>query len=172
MTREEKQQLVKQWSTEFKDVPYAVLVDYRGLTVAQVTELRSKIRQSGSSYRVLKNTLAKLAVPGTMLEGLQQYFDGPTALTFNREDPIGMAKVLVDFAKETDKLKIKVGMLDGQLLEPDQVKELSKMPSREELLSKLLFLLNAPVQRLASALNGITRNFAVVLKQVADQKES
>jgi large subunit ribosomal protein L10 len=172
MTREEKQQLVKQWSTEFKDVPYAVLVDYRGLTVAQVTELRSKIRQSGSSYRVVKNTLAKLALPGTKLEGLQQYFDGPTALTFNHEDPIGMAKVLVDFAKETDKLKIKVGMLDGQLLEPDQVKELSKMPSREELLSKLLFLLNAPVQRLASALNGITRNFAVVMKQVADQKES
>lgn len=172
MIRQDKHELVKEWSKEYKDVPYAVLVDYRGINVAQATELRTKIRESGSSYRVVKNTLARLAVPGTGLEALKDYFDGPIAIASNTEDPVAMAKVLTDFAKDNPKLEIKVGVIDGQVLQEDQIKELSKMPSREELLAKLVYLLQYPIQGLAVALGGVVRNLAITLDQVAKQKES
>jgi len=171
MTKEEKIQLVKEWSAELKETPYAVLVDPCGLNVAEVTELRAKIRQTGSSYRVVKNTLARLAVQDSPLESLKDSFVGPIALATAKEDPVAMAKVLVDYAKDNKKLEIKIGVIDGQVIDTEQITELSKMPSREELLAKLLFLLNSPVQRAATVLSAITRNFAVVLSQVAQQKE-
>lgn len=172
MTKDEKRQLVEQWSAELKETPHAVLVEYRGLTVAEATALRSKIRETGSSYKVVKNTLAKIAVDDSPLETLKDHFVGPIAMATAKEDPIGLAKALIDYADENPKLKIMVGVVDGQLIEPDQIKALSKMPSREELLAKLLFLLKAPIQGLATSLSAITRDFAVVLNQVAQQKEN
>ena len=172
MTREEKHQLVKEWSKEYEDVPYAVLVDYRGINVAQATELRTKIRESGSTYRVVKNTLARLCVPGTKLEALKEHFVGPVAITANSEDPVAMAKVLIDFAKDNPQLEIKIGVVDGQVLQEAEIKELSKMPGREDLLAKLLYLMQYPIQGLAVALNGVTRNLAITLDQVAKQKET
>ena len=170
MTRDEKRQLVEQWSAEFKDAPYAILVDYRGLTVSEVTDLRTKVRETKSNYRVVKNTLAKIAVPGTHLEGLKDYFVGPIAVTTNSEDPVALAKVLIDYAKNNPKLEIRAGVVDGHFMDPEQVKELSKMPSREELLGKLLYVMKYPIQGVATALNGVIRNLAVVLNQVAESK--
>lgn len=170
MTREEKRQFVKQWNQEIKEVPFAVLVDYRGLSVADVTELRTKLKESNSNYRVVKNSLARLAAPGTALEALTDYFDGPIAVAYNAVDPVGMAKALVGFAKDKPALEIRCGVVDGRLLESGQIEELSKLPSREELLGKLLYLLIYPIQGLASTLNNIVRNLAVVLGQVAGSK--
>lgn len=170
MTRDEKRQLVEQLSAEFKDAPYAILVDYRGLTVGQVTDLRNKVRETNSNYRVVKNTLAKIAVPGTHLEGLKDYFAGPLAITTNCEEPVALCKVLTDFAKTNPKLEIMVGVVDGHVVNPEQVKELSQMPSREELLGKLLYVMKYPIQGFATALNGVIRNLAVVLNQVAESK--
>lgn len=171
MTREEKNQFVEQWSAEMKEVPFAVLVDYRGLTVAEATELRAKMRQSNSSYRVIKNTLAKVALEQTPLKGLNEHFFGTTAIAWNKKDPVALTKTLLDFAKTAPKLQIKIGIAEGTLLQPGQIEELSRMPSKEELLAKLLYLLKYPIQGLAVALNAIPRNLAVVLNQVAHNKE-
>jgi large subunit ribosomal protein L10 len=172
MKREDKVQLVEQWSADFKETPHAVLVDYRGLTVEQATNLRAKIREAGSSYKVLKNTLGRRAVADSPLELLKEHMVGPTAMATAKEDPVAMAKALMDFAEDNPKLEIKIGVLNGEIIDSDQIKALSKMPSREELLAKLLFLLKAPVQGLATSLSAITRDLAVVLNQVAQQKEN
>jgi large subunit ribosomal protein L10 len=171
MTREEKRQFVEQWSAEMKEVPFAVLVDYRGLTVAQATELRAKMRECDSSYLVVKNTLAKVALEQTPLKGLQEHFFGTTAIAYNRKDPVAMTKALLEFAKTAPKMQIKIGLVEGTLLKPEQIEELSRMPSKVELLSKLLYLLKYPIQGLATVLNAIPRNLAVVLNQVAQNKE-
>lgn len=170
MTRDEKRQFVQQWNQEIKEVPFAVLVDYRGLSVADVTELRTRLKECNSSYRVVKNSLARLATPGTAIEALTNYFEGPIAIAYNMEDPISMAKALVGFAKDKPALEIRCGVVEGQFLESVQVEELSRMPSRDELLGKLAYLLNYPIQGLALALNNIVRNLAVVLGQVAEGK--
>lgn len=171
MTKLEKQEFVKQWNAELQDVQHGILVDYRGLTVAQATELRGKIRETGSDYRVVKNTLARLATDETPLAPLKEHFVGPLAMATNKAEPVALAKALVDFAKSNEALQIKVAVVDGQLLEPAEITELSKLPSRDELLAKLLYVLNAPVQGFATALNAITRDLAIVLNQVADKKE-
>lgn len=171
MNKEQKHTFVEQWREEIRDIPHAVLVDYRGLTVAEATDLRTRIREAGSTYKVVKNNLAKLAIPGSQLEGLMQYFVGPCAVAYNSQDPVILAKTLAEFSKDHPSLEIKAAVIDGKVLEAGQVKELARLPSRDELLSKLLYLLNYPVQGLASALNNIVRNLAVVLAQVALKKE-
>ena len=171
MRRNEKIKFVEDWSKEIAGVSNAVLVDYRGLSVAQDTNLRRRIRESGSSYRVIKNNLARRAVPGTSLEGLTELFEGPCALAYNDHDPVVLAKVLVDFAKDNEVLEIKAGVIDGQVIKPHEVEQLSKTPGREELLTKLAYVLSAPIQGLASALKNIIRNLASVLGQVAANKE-
>ena len=170
MTKQDKLEFVEQWKAELQDVPNAVLVDYRGLTVLQATELRSKVRESGSDYLVVKNTLGRLAVTGTPLDPLKDHFFGPIAVVTNSSEPVALAKVLVDFAKDVPKLEIKMACVDGGLLEIGEVIELSKMPSRDELLSKLLYLMTYPIQGVATALNSIVRNLAVSLNQVAETK--
>ena len=152
-------------------MPYAVLVDYRGLTVAEATDLRTRIRNSESTYRVVKNNLARRAIPGTGLESLDEHFVGPCAVAYNDHDPVTLAKTLVDFSKDNPSLKIRIGVIDGHLMEAPEIEQLSKTPGREELLSKLLYLLQYPIQGLASALNNIVRNLAVALNQVAAQKK-
>ena len=171
MNKEQKRKFVEEWSKEIDGVPYAILVDYRGLSVAEETDLRHKVRETASSYKVVKNNLARLAVPGTQLENLSEHFRGPCAVAWNKEDPIAMAKTLVEFAKDSPALEIKAGILDGQLLDAEQIKQLSKMPSKEELLAKLLYLMKYPIQGLATALKNIVRNLALVLSQVASGKE-
>lgn len=170
MDREQKRKFVKEWSEQIKDVPNAVLVDFRGMTVEEANALRSRIRESESEYRVVKNNLAVLAVPGTPLEALKEHFEGPCAVAYNRHDPAALAKMLVEFSKDGP-LEIKAGVLDGKLLEAGEIVELSKLPDKEELLGKLLYLMNHPIRSLAATLNAIVRNLAVVLAQVAKAKE-
>jgi large subunit ribosomal protein L10 len=171
MRKDEKIKFVEEWQEEIRSVPYAVLVDYRGLTVAEATALRTRIRDSRSIYRVVKNNLARRAVAGSGLEKLGEHFEGPCAVAYNDHDPILLAKTLIDFSKDNPSLKIKIGVVDGQLLQPQEIEQLSKTPGREELLSKLLYLMKYPIQGLASALNNIVRNLAAVLNQVAEQKK-
>jgi large subunit ribosomal protein L10 len=153
MNRTEKQALIDDMHEEFGKSPHAILVDFRGLSVPAVTEFRRKVRQSGSRYRVVKNTLALRAVKDTPLETLGAKFDNTTGVAYTGKDPVALAKVLVDFAKDHPQLVFKGGLVSGsQVLDAEGVKALSTMPSLPELRSRLLGLLNAPATRLVRVL--------------------
>jgi large subunit ribosomal protein L10 len=122
------------------------------------------------NYRVVKNTLGKIAVEGTPLEPLKDHFIGMTAIAYSNTDPVGLAKVLSKFAKENAQLKFKGGVVDGRVINVKDVDALATVPSKEELISKLMFLINSPAQRIAVAVNGVARNLAVVIQQIAEQK--
>ena len=153
MNRTEKQALIDNLHAEFGGSPNAILVDFRGLSVPAVTDFRRKVRQSGSRYRVVKNTLALRAIKGTPLESLAAKFDNTTGVAYTGKDPVALAKVLVDFAKDHPRLVVKGGLVSGStMLDAAGVKALSAMPSLPELRSKLLGLLNAPAAKLVRLL--------------------
>lgn len=158
--REEKQQVVSDIATKLRDSLSTIVVDYRGLDVAQVTELRKQLREAGVEFKVYKNTLARRATQETNLTELDEFLVGPTAIAFSPDDVISPAKILHKFAKENDSLEIKAGLIEGKLVGLDAIKEVADLPSREGLLSMLLSVLQAPM-----------RNFALVTKAVAEQKE-
>ena len=155
----------------FKSAETAVLVDYKGVTVPQVTELRRQIRAAGASYRVVKNTLAKKAAEGTAAEGVTKSFDGSTAIAYNANDPVSLAKALTAYAKANPLFVFKAGMVEGRVINLGDIAIIAAMPSKEGLIAKLLFLINSPAQRLVVALNGVARNLAVVLKQAVEQNK-
>jgi len=153
MNRTEKQELISELHDEFGKSPHAILVDFRGLSVPAVTEFRRKVRQSGSRYRVVKNSLALRAVKDTPLEKLSPKFENTTGVAYTGSDPVALAKVLVDFAKDHPQLVVKGAVVAGnQMLDADGVKALSTMPSLPELRSKLLGLLQAPASQLVRLL--------------------
>lgn len=154
MNRTEKQTLIDGLHEEFGNSPHAILVDFRGLSVPAVTEFRRKVRQSGSRYRVVKNSLALRALKDTPLEKLAAKFENTTGVAYTGTDPVALAKVLVAFAKDHPQLKVKAGVVSGtQMLDAAGVKALSAMPSLPELRARLLGLLNAPASRLVRLLN-------------------
>ena len=156
---EEKKPVVDEISTHLKDAKSVVLVDYRGLTVEQDTQLRKQLREAGVSYKVYKNTMMRFAFKGTDYEPLDPYLNGPSGCAIVGGDyPIAPARIMCDFAKKADKLEIKGGVVEGKLYDADGIKSLSTIPSREVLLSKLLGSLQAPVT-----------NFARVIKQIAEK---
>ena len=156
---EEKKPVVDEISTHLKDAKSVVLVDYRGLTVEQDTQLRKQLREAGVSYKVYKNTMMRFAFKGTDYEPLDPYLNGPSGCAIvGGDDPIAPARIMCDFAKKADKLEIKGGVVEGKLYDADGIKSLSTIPSREVLLSKLLGSLQAPVT-----------NFARVIKQIAEK---
>lgn len=157
---EEKKQLVQEMKENFQDSACTVVTDYRGLNVAQVTELRKQLREAGVEFRVIKNTLLRRATKEVDLEGLNEHLVGPTAVAFSKDDAVAPAKILQEFAKKNENLKIKVGVLEGEIVDAEQIKALADLPSREGLLSMLLSVLQAPM-----------RNFALAVKAVSDQKE-
>jgi large subunit ribosomal protein L10 len=157
--REEKVQAVAEITGKLRESKSLVLADYRGLTVKQVTELRKLCREAGVDFKVYKNKLAQRATAEVGVSGLDEYLAGPTAFAFS-PDELTAAKVIADFAKKNDKLEIKAGLVDGQVMSVGQVKDLASLPSREGLLSMLLSVLQAPV-----------RNFALAVKAVADKQE-
>jgi large subunit ribosomal protein L10 len=172
MNRTEKQTLVDSLHQEFKASPHAVLVDFRGLSVPAVTEFRRKVRQSGSRYRVVKNTLALRAVKDTPLEKLGPQFEGTTGVAYTGTDPVALAKTLMDFAKEHPALKVKAGMVGGsQMLDAEGVKALSTMPGLPELRAKLLGLMKAPASQLVRLLNTPAGQLARVLKAHQEKQE-
>lgn len=157
---ETKQLLVNDIADKFKGAATAVVVDYRGLTVSQVTELRKQLREAGVEFKVYKNTLTRRATEAAGLEGLNEFLTGPNAVAFSADDVVAPAKILNDFAKKNDKLEIKAGVIEGAIASAADIKALAELPSREGLLSMLLSVLQAPM-----------RNFALATKAVAEQKE-
>jgi large subunit ribosomal protein L10 len=144
---------------------------FQGITVAQDTELRMKIRDTKSKYRVIKNTLAKKAAQGTPAEAVTKSFDGPTAIAYNASDPVSLAKALTAYAKANPVFVFKAGLVEGRVINLADITSIAAMPSKEELIAKVLFLINAPAQRLAIVANGVARNLAVVMKQAVEQKK-
>ena len=152
-----KQPIVAAIAEDVKDAQSVVIVDYRGLTVAQDTELRKQLREAGIIYKVCKNTMMKRAFEGTEFEGLAQYLEGPSAMAVSKDDATAAARILCKFAKDADKLEVKAGVVEGTVYDEAGVKALATIPSREELLSKLLGSIQSPIA-----------NFARVIKQIAE----
>jgi large subunit ribosomal protein L10 len=169
-TREKKQQDLIALKEELQNTGHAVMVSFQGMSVEKDGELRRALEASQLNYRVVKNTIGRIAVENTPLESLKDHFKGMTALAYSQNDPVGLAKVLSKFAKENPKLTFKGGVVEGRAISVKDIDALASMPSKEELISKLMFLLNAPAQRLATVINAVPRNLAVVVKQIADKK--
>jgi large subunit ribosomal protein L10 len=170
MQRTQKQQLIDTLHADFERSPHAVLIDFRGLTVPAVTEFRRKVKQSGSRYRVVKNTLALRAAQGTALEKLASHFVDTTAVAYTAGDPVALAKVLVDFAKDNPNLRVKAAIVSGgQVLNADGVKALSSLPGLPELRAKLLGLLQAPASQLVRLLSTPATQLAQVLRAQQDK---
>ncbi|MCY0902848.1 MAG: 50S ribosomal protein L10 [Firmicutes bacterium] len=159
--REDKAALVDEIAGKLAESKTTIVSDYRGLTVAEITELRKKLRDAGIEFRVLKNTLTRRATAQSGTAGLDEYLKGPTAVAFGVTDVIAPAKILNDFALRHKALEIKGGMVEGRVVDADGVRSLAVLPSRDGLLSMLLSVLQAPM-----------RNFAYATKQIADQKEA
>jgi large subunit ribosomal protein L10 len=150
-----KQPVVEAIAEDIKDAASVVLVDYRGLTVAEDTELRKQLREAGIIYKVRKNTMMKRAFEGTEFSALDEYLDGPSAIAISKDDATAPARIICKFAEKAKALEVKAGMVDGEVYDVDGVKALSKVPSRDELISKLLGSLQSPITNLARVLNQI-----------------
>jgi len=170
MNRTEKQEMVASLSEGIGKATNAFLIDFTGITVPQVTDLRQKIRETDSEYLVVKNTLALIAIKDSPLVDLSDKFVGPTGVAFNSGDPVALAKALKTFSKDVPAVQFKGALLDGKVVPAEQITEIAELPSREELVSKLLYLLQSPIRNLAVVLNANIRNIAVVLDQISKQK--
>lgn len=170
MNREEKASMISDLSGGVGQATNAFLIDFKGITVPQVTELRKQVRETNSSYIVVKNTLALIAVKDSPLKGLEKAFAGPTAVAYNTTDAVALAKALTKFAKDVPTVQFKGALLNGQVVPASEIQNIANLPSREELISKLLYLMQHPIRGLAVVLNALPRNLAVVIDQIAKQK--
>jgi len=171
VTKQKKAEQVEKLSKDLNNVSNVVVATYTKLTVAQDYELRKALRGAGAKYQVVKNTLAERAAKGTKVEGALKDLAGVTSIAYTTGDPVAMAKALTKYAKDTPDFTFKVGVVEGRVVSIKEIESLATMPSKEELMSKLLFLINAPAQRLATAINAVPRNLAVVIDQAVQQKK-
>ena len=171
VTKAKKTQQVEKLSKDLKDVSNVVVATYTRLTVAQDYELRKVLRGAGAKYQVVKNTLVERAAKGSKVEDALKDLAGVTSIAYTTGDPVAMAKALTKYAKDTPEFTFKVGVVEGRVINIKEIEALASMPSKEELYSKLLFLLNAPAQRLATAINAVPRDLAVVIDQAVQQKK-
>lgn len=170
VTRADKEQELRELTAAFNGADTAILVDYKGLNVPAVTELRRQIRGAKAQYKVVKNTLAKRASKGTRLASLEAHFEGTTAVAYTGNDAVALAKALTAFMKTAPTLKIKAAVLQGQAIKPAAVTDLATLPGKPELYSKLLFVLQAPMQQLVTVLSATPRNLVTVLNEAAKKK--
>jgi len=171
LNRSQKEALVEQLKDKFSRAVSVTLVDFPGLTVSQANELRAKLREVQGEIKVSKNTLFRIAIKGTESEPLVDSFQGPNAAVFAYEDPVQVAKVLMDFAKDNEVLKIKNGILNGKMMDASGIEALSKLPSREVLLAQMLSVLVATPTNLVQVLSGIPRKLLYALSAIKEKKQ-
>jgi large subunit ribosomal protein L10 len=171
VSKAKKTEQVEKLSSELKSVSSVIVATYSKLTVAQDYELRKALRTSGAKYRVIKNTLAERASKGTKVEEVLKNLSGVTSIAYTEGDPVALAKALSKYAKDNPEFTFKAGVVEGRVISIKEIQALATMPSKEEIYSKLLFLLNAPAQRLVTAMNAVGRNLAVVVDQGVKEKK-
>ena len=171
VTRAKKAEQVEKLSQDLKGVKSAIVGTFAKLTVAQDFELRKSVRTAGGRYRVVKNTLAERAARGTEIESALKDLAGVTSIAYTQGDPVALAKALAKYAKDNPDFAFKAGTVEGRAVSIKEIEALATMPSKEEIYSKLLFLINAPAQRLATVVNAVGRNLAVVVSQAVEQKK-
>lgn len=172
MNKQEKAQEIEALRSELLSQPPTFVLAYRGLTVNQVSALRKKVRAASSRYRVVKNRLALRVIQGTPYEGLAPHFEGPTAIAYSSKDPAGLAKALEEFSKENQGLQVKAGLVDGRVIDPQAIKALASLPSREVLIARLLAVLNGPMVRLVTVMKAPARGLVRVLDEIARKKQT
>jgi large subunit ribosomal protein L10 len=171
VSRQKKESLLEGYEQALASAPHVFVVGFRGINVNQVTELRRRIREKGGHYLVVKNTIALRAAAGTPLEQLREHFAGPTAVAFSLGDPVALAKVLTEFVKESPVLEFKAGLVEGQPIAANQVGDIASMPGRQELIAKLLFILQSPVTRFVRVLAAAgPQRLATVVDQIAKHR--
>jgi large subunit ribosomal protein L10 len=171
VTRAKKVSQVEKLGGELKNASSMIVATYSKLTVTQDFELRKALRPTGAKYRVVKNTLAERAGKGTKVEQALTNLQGVTSIAYTEGDPVALAKALAKYVKDNPEFSFKAGIVEGRMISVKEIESLATMPSKEELYSKLLFLLNAPSQRLVTAMNAVGRNLAVVVGQGVEQKK-
>lgn len=166
---EQKKQVVTELAEHLRAACTGVIVDYKGITVADDTKLRKQLREVGD-YKVVKNTLLKLALKEAGIEGLDSVLEGTTAIAISKDDYVGSAKVLSDFAEKSKTFKIKAGFVDGNVIDEAGVKNLAKLPSKEVLVAQVLGGLNAPITGFVTVLNGTMKGLVVALNAIAEKQ--
>jgi large subunit ribosomal protein L10 len=170
-TREQKQKDLEALTEQFQQASAGMLVGFKNLTVAKDQELRRQLREAGAQYSVVKNTLARKAAVGTPFEAASEYFKGVTALALAEGDPVQLSKAITKFAKDNPEVfSFKAGVVEGRIVALRDVEAIATLPSKEELIAKVLFLVNAQAQRLVTVISAVPRNLAIVVKQIGEQK--
>jgi large subunit ribosomal protein L10 len=172
-TRERKQSDLNALAEQLQNSKSAMIVSFNKLTVTKDQEFRNQLREAGAKYQVVKNTIARLAVKGTPYEDAGEHFKGVTAIAWTENDPVVLSKTVSKFIKDnTDFYTLKAGVVDGKVVDAKQVEAIASLPSKEELISKLLYVLNAQAQRIVTVINAVPRDLAVVIKQIGEKKEA
>jgi len=169
--RKEKQQDVEKLHVELSQVSTVILSTFKGITVEQDTKLRRAVESTGGRYRVVKNTLAERAGAGTPAEGLLKGLSGTNSIAYTASDPVTLAKVLTKIAKDVPAFQFRAGVVEGRVISIEEIQQLAQLPSKDELISKIMFLLKAPAQRLATVLAAVPKNLAVVTNEAIKQNK-
>jgi large subunit ribosomal protein L10 len=171
VTKAKKIEVTEKLTAELKTANHAIVGTFNKLTVGKDYELRKAVRSAGAKYSVVKNTLAERAAKGTKVEEAVKNLTGVTSIAFTSGDPVALAKVLSKYAKDNPEYEFKAGVVDGKAIKVSEINALASLPSKEEIYSKLLFLINAPAQRLVTVMNAVGRDIAVVINQGVEKQK-